>query len=565
MFQVAIRCCIFKWVCISGSCSVSYNPEQDGIFFWTQDTAIVDEVGYSFINKFLNMSCSFSAFCNDMTMEYQQIDTNAASFVSLPVFIDWWFAWAASWKIDFRNDVDPFCSHSPSMLVGDGTHVGVSVRRMNVFPIQAPEDTERTVQTHHQRLDRIFLYNGEPDKKKAARVHLKFICSTILNTGNPFCPSPEERAETCNLVKLSFGDFSLASFFVVNGLVDIRHRLKFSLDEELFQDFFLSIACPVQLPDFEQALIIAAADFLKILSGEYNFMSSAMPYSNIEEIDLKVEALFENGNANVLEDDCFKFSPELKLLLERASASADVNRKIVCRFVQDLVARIRRVHSSDPEPTEVGNFPGTYNPSKGVFYYFTESGDQVRKLPKYALDSVRSCSTASDDVCTKIYPNVGNAGFSFSFFWLCPIHGHCYGGHLISGGEGKKDPFSSIMKYSPRAPDILFYDNACQFSEYSLNREPAFFRDTKFFHDVFHSYSHVCQKSFRSRRIPHILVNTEICEQFNAKLRSLKHIGSRLRQDKFMFLLQIIVHYWNKGKTKAFRETQAFAAKFLDD
>ena len=61
-----------------------------------------------------------------------------------------------------------------------------------------------------------------------------------------------------------------------------------------------------------------------------------------------------------------------------------------------------------------------------------------------------------DPGCTKNYPGVSYGGFGYLFLWFCPIHGHSYGFHLIAGGEGRKDPFSSIFKYKRDAPQELF-------------------------------------------------------------------------------------------------------------
>ena len=66
-------------------------------------------------------------------------------------------------------------------------------------------------------------------------------------------------------------------------------------------------------------------------------------------------------------------------------------------------------------------------------------------------------------------------GFGHLFLWFCPVHGHSYGFHLIKGGKGCKDPFSSVFKYMEKAPKHIYYDNTCQLSEYCLNREPEFF------------------------------------------------------------------------------------------
>ena len=70
------------------------------------------------------------------------------------------------------------------------------------------------------------------------------------------------------------------------------------------------------------------------------------------------------------------------------------------------------------------------------------------------------------------------------FIWFCPIHGYTYGFHLIDGGEGRKDPFSSLFKFKEEMPEHIFYDFACGLSEYALNRAPSLFANTRFWHDV---------------------------------------------------------------------------------
>ena len=62
----------------------------------------------------------------------------------------------------------------------------------------------------------------------------------------------------------------------------------------------------------------------------------------------------------------------------------------------------------------------------------------------------------ADDICHKIFPSVSYGGYSYMFLWFCPMHGHSYGFHIISGSEGRKDAFSSLHKYKPHAPSDIF-------------------------------------------------------------------------------------------------------------
>ena len=149
-----------------------------------------------------------------------------------------------------------------------------------------------------------------------------------------------------------------------------------------------------------------------------------------------------------------------------------------------------------------------------------------------------------DEACRKKYPNVSYGGYGYIFLWFCPIHGQCYGSHLIDGGEGRKDPFSSLLKYLPTAPQDIFYDFACQYSEYCLNREPQYFLNTRFWHDLFHSITHKCGKCFKSSRICGLVgINSEICEQFNSYMQCIKYTGTHLSHvSLYVFCTVFYIH-----------------------
>ena len=110
----------------------------------------------------------------------------------------------------------------------------------------------------------------------------------------------------------------------------------------------------------------------------------------------------------------------------------------------------------------------------------------------------------------------------------------------------------------------LFYDLACQLSEYALNREPELFKNTRFWHDLFHALGHLCGWNFKSGRdIGLDSINTEICEQVNSFLQCIKYTGSHLSQEHFVFFVQFFLYILNKNKTKSFEQqaTIAFACQ----
>ena len=149
------------------------------------------------------------------------------------------------------------------------------------------------------------------------------------------------------------------------------------------------------------------------------------------------------------------------------------------------------VHQNDytfPPPSPI---PESYNPPSGTAYYFSPTG-QVHRMPDLQVNSTSTKKNYDDNPlidgqCNKIYPSVSYGGYGYMFIWFCPIHGHTYGFHLIDGGEGRKDPFSSLFKFKEEMPEHIFYDFACGLSEYALNRAPSLFANTRFWHDLFHS------------------------------------------------------------------------------
>ena len=120
-------------------------------------------------------------------------------------------------------------------------------------------------------------------------------------------------------------------------------------------------------------------------------------------------------------------------------------------FIRDLGQQIKEVHTRNHLTPEVNEIPGSYNPSGGTAYYFTESGNQLHQMPKYQVNDgdrknvLFDDRPEVDDPCSKLFPKVSHAHFGYMFLWFCPIDGHCYGFNLISGGEARKDPFASLQ------------------------------------------------------------------------------------------------------------------------
>ena len=111
----------------------------------------------------------------------------------------------------------------------------------------------------------------------------------------------------------------------------------------------------------------------------------------------------------------------------------------------------------------------------------------------------------------------------------------------------------------------LFYDNAYHLSEYCLNQEPDLFKNTCFWHDLFHAIAHICGINFKSTHVEGLGgINTEICEQVKSYLQLIKYTGAHLSQDHFVFFLQFFVYLLNKDKMKCQSELAKLALEGMN-
>lgn len=531
----AVHCICFDVPCNAGRCRLTYldAAQEEGIFFFTNQTAVAEEIGWDFVNRVMKSKISFTAFCTDMTRMYQTNNIMSGPFMSTPTFVSWFFGWLAAFKIDFRKEVDPWCSHNPKILACDGTHIGVSLRNMRLEkPVTRP-DVDTVLKPMHKRYDRVLITNRE------AREHLRYLTKKKL--GKYIKPKDV----------LTVEEQGRRSLYVLTHIAQIGH--------DPLTDFIQHFVQETQ----DDEILSAMAKVLYMLCGDAA-MSSAVPFAchdlllyccqNIDNLPALIEHQLE---------DVRRYNAEISQLLKMSRVHGCT--EITAPFVDYLVRKIQDVHADNRPNPSAQRMAGTYNPRSGTAYYFTPSGDRVRDMPSYDISGNSRRKYYDDDpqveeACRKLYPEVSFGGFGYLFLWFCPIHGHCYGMHLIAGSEGRKDPFASIFKYMEKAPEHIFYDFACQLSEYCLNREPEFFKMTRFWHDLFHSIGHVCGINFKSGRIEGLEgINTEICEQVNSFLQCVKYTASHLSQDHFMFFLQFFLHLMNKEKTSKFRKQATVA------
>ena len=114
-----------------------------------------------------------------MTRKYRTTHKDAYPFMSLKTFISWFFGWLSAFRIDFRKHIDPFCGHDPKILACDGTHIGVSIKHLNLDKAVTRNDTDEVIPTAHICYDRTLFC------EEFVWIHVKYMCKKFMNLLKP--------------------------------------------------------------------------------------------------------------------------------------------------------------------------------------------------------------------------------------------------------------------------------------------------------------------------------------------------------------------------------------------
>lgn len=78
-------------------------------------------------------------------------------------------------KIDYRREsVDPYCLYCPKVVIGDGTHIGVSLRNMSLEKACTDTDLNEVYKVKHKRADRCLI---KPPKE---REHFRLVIENFF-------------------------------------------------------------------------------------------------------------------------------------------------------------------------------------------------------------------------------------------------------------------------------------------------------------------------------------------------------------------------------------------------
>ncbi|XP_047144680.2 uncharacterized protein LOC124818179 [Hydra vulgaris] len=522
---------VFFRRCVGMSCIRYWDGAEHCVFRISSSTCAGYEIGWDFVDSVQTSGQTFSGYVTNMSNRYKRMCNNALPFMSNSVFISWFFGWTSHMGIDFREQCT-MCGDSNRILACDGTKLGIGFKQTFVKPIETPE-IEEVSKTTFRRFDRCFIPNTkekDPKDFAQARKSIRTVCETIMNQ----CANHDVLSLAASI------DFCIPVYA-----------------KAAFNRMLTGIDCSPQ----ERT---ALAEFFLLLAADAS-MDSLIPYRFCSEVSSFMMLVLENcvtiNDVKIFVHKSKYYCPELSsLVLNSVNCSSNGNPRSDVAMLVDYIAKaIINIHTFNEPCGDIRVIENSYNPAKyGRAYYFTQHGCQIRRMRDFTIDKEDRKKIVFDDhpdvSCDKQFPSVSKKGTTYAFFWFCPVHGHCYGFHIIPGSEGRKDPAASLYTHCPEAPDDLFYDFACNLSEYCKNRESQYFSKTRFFHDIFHGYTHKCSNAFKYNRLTNSSqVNTSICEQFNSYIQKIKRSAKLMSQAHFMFHVQFFIYLWNKSKRSSFQ------------
>ncbi|KAL4229192.1 hypothetical protein ACF0H5_012236 [Mactra antiquata] len=526
-----VKCQIFDRKCYNSEnpCKILWDEGKSlNVHVYSRDTAAGDEIGWEFVSMVINSGITFSSYCQLKTELYKLRNIDA-KFMSPKVFVNWWFSWASSMNIDFRQPCD-VCGFEPKRLCCDGTRVGVGFRHAKYEEINETETDSPIYPTLHRRMDRCFLKTMNGIDKQQMIANRKFLDYLAR----------KELSEIDVNDTLEWNDMNLRLI-----------ALKSVLPLEVLTSFerFFSMSRPEK---------VAYARVLKMLSTTASVTSLLPPLFCAKLQEFVQNPVTDGIEAKLIMNSMRSYAPEIKdLICESMNCHNGYLPFDIRLFIQYILKECLSINYVEPAPASPQ--PDTYNPAKfGRAYYFNKNGLKLRTIRQFSIDNENTVrrnvdhddGTLDFEKCQKLFSKSQNSakGTSNLFLWFCADHGHCYGFHM-TGAEGRKDPAASLYSYLENPPKDIFYDFACNLQEYCLNRESGYFKNVRFFHDIFHGYSHKCSRAFSSSRLQGFeSVNSEICEQFNSFIQCIKKSGRQMSQIHFCFYLQFFLHEWNERK-----------------
>ena len=190
-----------------------------------------------------------------------------------------------------------------------------------------------------------------------ARKHLKYITRKILGKMNPDEILPPEEEERRN-------DMMLLEIQNMNH-PQLTQFIELYLDNTQNHEVTLAIARVMQM------FCVDAS------------MSSGLPFRSHPVLIQILDSITNTGHVGPSLFEMNKYNKQVASLL--GICVQNHCGDVVVSFLRYLIQRIIDVHRENRPVQHANEIPNSYDPWKGVTYYFTETGNQIREMPVYDI------------------------------------------------------------------------------------------------------------------------------------------------------------------------------------
>ena len=523
----------------NAGCRLDYDGTDAGIFLANVDTAVALGLLYKCLDAFMDEGRGLQAYVGSVAKAYADYGPiGAPPFLSDSAFRRAFYTFLEQLEVDFCFQC-PKCLDAPPVLVGDGTSMTMSHRHYSGTSITAVDTNLPEVPQEHNRVKRAFLddrlaaaaeRHACADQLRAFAKHIKpvpaggaaaappapFDTGPLLDQGGVY-----SLAGFISWVEAHLATFTLADRYAVSGL------LKCLASDSPVITYFPACLVP-----------------------EYTVALQAAPGSRI----------ISSALLRTTETEAPVLGAVLRLARARAgggSGGGDLNVTTAFLGLLDELS-IRSglcARGPDARPAATSPPPPSAASTACLHTGICTGLPQLRARPSYQADKKNESTPCRHESFARGRRTGG------IFTWFCE-HGVCYGFHVIEKAEGRNEPFSFLTCYLKEAPKVVVYDFACALEEYCRNREPAFFKFTRFIVDEFHWPGHPsCAPNYDIRLYPWLAtVNSVVAEQNNSALARVKPSVTRMSQRPFMTLLRLFTNNWNQKKIAKLTSTLAYLA-----
>jgi uncharacterized protein YozE (UPF0346 family) len=481
--------------------SKDFLGEDLGIIIFSKKSLFLIELFREYLHLFNEGKTTIFAFHSALVRRYQ--DGNCPRAPSISLFTAAWNYFVQNLDIDYSlGFCCPLCQDSPSVVLGDGTAIGFQKKHLPELKSTTETETPFAGSVHR---DRIFIIQTQLRKKL-----LKFIESDVTT-------------------KINLSEFDNLINELTKNLKELVNLIKFVKKDE---DGEVYCDCDPRIKDFLMAVSSTSP------------VSSTVPLESVVMIENVINGLEIRSNVNYW-NSFLNMCPIIAglVLSFNTLTIPELFHGVLLKMVEISKKMLNYVETPDYLPSTI---------SMGVF----PSLPLLRGRGYYVADQNTAADPCRDDFdCKKLKKSMKS--LTPGVFTLFCQHGVCYGFEIMVDSESPNTPFTILRTRFRSAPKTVVYDNACHLMAYSLNRDPARFRDTTFLVDRFHWGNHTsCSPSFSLNKYNGLkFLNSQITEQTNSSLSKLRTQLSYMTLDNFKLHAQLYLFLRNSSKIARLKET----------